>query len=374
MQITHCEVIPLELKLARPLTTAAIHGGPPQRLEAVTAIFVRLEIRGGRQAWGCSVVHPLLTGCGPAPAIRLCRELAARAVDLHPLNLEYSLAELTAAAQAIAAQSHHSGESTAEANDAALCAFDLAFHDLLALAAGLPLYRLLGGFRSSIQTSITIPVGDVAEGVEEAERRAAQGFRIIKLKGGMDPALDVARVRAVQRALPDIALRLDADGGYDVTAALEVARALEGRIEMLEQPTPPDDLNALREVSRHSPMPVLADQSACGPDSALRIAADRCAHGLAVKPAACGGLLPARRVEAIARAARLSVMAACLVEPALLIAAGLSLALASPTVRYADLDGHLHLADDPSLPGFSLEDGKLTAADVPGLGYSVNLG
>lgn len=367
MQITHCEVTPVDLKLIRPITTAAAHGGPPQSLQAVTAIFVRLETRSGQNAWGCSVVHPLLTGCEAAPVVRLSRALAVRAVDLHPTHLEYSLAELSVAAAAC-------GEDRSAAAETALCAFDLAFHDLLGLAAGMPLYRLLGGYRSSIPTSITIPIGDIAAGVEEAQRRAAQGFRIIKLKGGFDPALDVARVRAVHRALPEIAVRLDADGGYDVTSALEVARALKGQLEMLEQPTPPDDLGALHEVTHHSPIPVLADQSACGPDSALRIAADRCAHGLTVKPAACGGLLPARRVEAIARAARLDVMAACLVEPALLISAGLSLALASPTVRYADLDGHLHLAEDPSLPGFTLADGRLTAADVPGLGYSVNLG
>jgi L-alanine-DL-glutamate epimerase-like enolase superfamily enzyme len=43
-------------------------------------------------------------------------------------------------------------------------------------------------------------------------------------------------------------------------------------------------------------------------------------------------------------------------------------------VRYGDLDGHLYLRDDPSVPGFTLQDGWLIASDVPGLGYSVNLG
>jgi len=64
----------------------------------------------------------------------------------------------------------------------------------------------------------------------------------------------------------------------------------------------------------------------------------------------------------------------CVVEPALLISAGLSFALSSPNVRYGDLDGHLFLAEDPSQPGFRLQDGWLIAADVPGLGYTVNLG
>ena len=95
--------------------------------------------------------------------------------------------------------------------------------------------------------------------------------------------------------------------------------------------------------------------------------------GLSIKLVTCGGLRCARQIDAVARAARLATMVGCLIEPALLISAGLSLALSSPNVRYADLDGYLDLLHDPSQAGFRLEDGWLIAADVPGLGYSVNL-
>jgi len=43
------------------------------------------------------------------------------------------------------------------------------------------------------------------------------------------------------------------------------------------------------------------------------------------------------------------------------------------TVRYGDLDGHLDLIGDPTVPGFLLEGGWLTATDVPGLGCTVDL-
>ena len=78
-------------------------------------------------------------------------------------------------------------------------------------------------------------------------------------------------------------------------------------------------------------------------------------------------------MDNIARAARLSTMIGCLVEPGLLIAAGLTLALSSPNVQYADLDGSLDILNDPTEAGFRLEDGWLVANDVPGLGCSVNL-
>ncbi len=120
-------------------------------------------------------------------------------------------------------------------------------------------------------------------------------------------------------------------------------------------------------------MPVLADESLKGPRSALELASRRAAHGLSVKLATCGGLHCARQVDAIARAAQMNIMVGCINEPALLIAAGLGLALSSPNVHYGDLDGHFDLIDDPTVPGFFFEDGWLIARDVPGLGCTVEL-
>ena len=95
--------------------------------------------------------------------------------------------------------------------------------------------------------------------------------------------------------------------------------------------------------------------------------------GVSVKMASCGGLRCAGQIDAIARAAKMVTMVSCVIEPALLIAAGLSFALSSPNVKYGDLDGHLELSSDPSEAGFQLKDGWLTASEVPGLGCSVNL-
>ncbi len=355
MQITNVEVTPLELSLRLPYRTA-YHAG--SEVERVSAVFIRIETRQGEVAWGCAAFDPALTGETLESVTRACRKCAERARDLNPLNTEHALSELA---------------KLTEGTPSAQCAFDIAFHDLLALAAGLPLYRLLGGYRDRIQTSITLNIGPVKETVEMARDRARQGFRILKLKGGLDPEEDVRRVRAVHDALPHFTLRLDADQGYTVQQALDVARALEGRLEMLEQPTPAGDVNALRQVTEHSPVPILADESVVGPPSALELATHRAAHGLSVKLATCGGLRCARQIDAIARAAHLSTMVGCVNEPALLIAAGLAFALSSPGVRYGDLDGHFDLLDDPTLPHFIFEEGWLIATDVPGLGCTVEL-
>jgi L-Ala-D/L-Glu epimerase len=254
-----------------------------------------------------------------------------------------------------------------------MCAFDLALHDLLGLAVNLPLYRIMGGYRNRIQTSITIPIAPVKESVDMAIKNASLGFRMLKIKGGIDPEEDVRRVQAIQQALPNLTLRLDADGGYSIKDALDVARVLKDDIQMLEQPTASGDLDSLRKVKELSPVPVLADQSMRDSASALDLAAHQIVDGISIKLAACGGLQNGRQVDSIARAAQISTMVSCFIEPSLLVAAGLSLALSIPNVHFADLDGNLDLLNDPSKGGFQLEDGWLVASEEPGLGTRVQL-
>jgi L-alanine-DL-glutamate epimerase-like enolase superfamily enzyme len=354
MQISRLAVTPVQLKLHTRFRSAA----HPEPVSQIDTVFIRAElVRDYGVAWGCAVLDPS-SGETIEQVTKVCQACADKLCDLNPLNTQYALSELS---------------PLTDGYPAVQCAFDMLLYDLLGLFAGLPLYRLLGGYRDRIQTSITLSLADVPETVEMAQKRARDGFRILKLKGGLDPEEDVRRIQAVHRALPDLILRLDADQGYTVQTALDVAHALEGIIEFLEQPTPAGDLAALRHVTRNSPVPILADESLTGPASALEIASQRAVHGISIKLASCGGLDCARQIDTIARAGHLATMVGCLNEPALLIAAGLGLALSSPNVRYGDLDGHFDLEDDPSVPGFQFLDGWLIATDMPGLGCTVDL-
>ncbi|MGD2058554.1 MAG: enolase C-terminal domain-like protein, partial [Anaerolineales bacterium] len=253
MQITGVEVTPVDLELAHPVRTAQI-----ESIHEVTAIFVRFETQDGISAWGCTVAHPELNGTDPAVALEACRKAADLVPDLHPTQIEYSLEQL--------------GEVMKSA-PTALCAFDLAYHDLIGYLTDLPLYRLLGGYRNRIPTSATLPIEPLQPTIERARRLTATGFRILKLKGGLDADEDVQKIKALQRAFPETTLRLDPDGGYSVRETISVAAQLEGVIEMLEQPTPPQDLGAIGDAVRRCQVPILADQCADDPDSALMVAA-----------------------------------------------------------------------------------------------------
>ena len=261
------------------------------------------------------------------------------------------------------------------AHAAALAAYDIALWDLAGKAAGLPLRALLGGARTRIPNAMTIGILPLDETVAEARAILAGGrFMEIKLKLGLDPELDVARVRAVREAVgPDFPLHVDANQGYDREGALRVLAALEpSRIAFCEQPVPARDHEALAWVSARSPVPVMADEAVHTPEDALALVRLRACAMLNIKLQKVGGISRALDVLAIARAAGLPCLIGCMTETVVGIAAGAALALGSPTVAHVDLDGHVDLAFNPATGGVAEDAGQLIVPAAPGLGLELD--
>ena len=251
---------------------------------------------------------------------------------------------------------------------ATMAMVDMALADLLGKRSGLPLWRLLGGYRRTILTSVTVGILPLEETVACARELAGQGFRCLKIKGGQDLELDVARVLRVREAVgPRMLLRFDGNQGYTVEQALAFVAGTEtANLELLEQPTPPGGLGPVTHRVR---LPVMADESLMNLRDAFRLARRGLVDMVNVKLMKVGGLTEALHIESVARAARLDVMVGCMDEAALAIAAGLHFAIARPGVRYADLDGHLGVTDDPTAGAVTLRRGVLAPAPGPGLGF-----
>lgn len=257
-------------------------------------------------------------------------------------------------------------------NPSAKAAVDIAVHDLAAQVAGLPLYRYLGGTRDRMSTDMTIGIMPTGSAIEHAERWTQEGFRALKVKVGKDPKLDLERLAAIRVAVgPSIELRIDGNEGYTWGQALSFARAArELNIAFFEQPVSSSDFEGMRVLVESSPIPIMADEMVLTPEDAKKVRWSNAAKSVNLKLMKHGGIARAMEVDTICSSAGYQTMVGCMSEPQLSIAAGLHFALASPNVKWLDLDSHFNMAADPS-SGIEFKHGHLVAPNKPGLGIDV---
>lgn len=350
MKITSVEAWPVTMQLVEPYTIAY------ESVDVVTNIFVRLVCDSGIVGLGCAAPDLPVTGEKPASTQHAIEQTAAPLlVGQDPLRIALLLEQLRLEIGSVRS---------------AMAALDMALWDILGKHANLPVWKLLGGFRESIKTSVTIGILPEKETVEHAEQCIQRGFVCLKLKGGCDPESDAARVLKVREAVgPEVELRFDANQGFDVSGALRFIRLTEAaRLELVEQPTPRASPDLLGRVTQQTSLPIMADESLMSLRDAFRLAQGDLADMVNVKLMKVGGIDEAIQINAVAKSAGLEVMVGCMDESALAIAAGLHYALARPNVAYADLDGHLDLIGDPAAGSVQLRAGILYPNDAPGLG------
>ncbi|WGM19473.1 o-succinylbenzoate synthase [Paenarthrobacter sp. OM7] len=183
---------------------------------------------------------------------------------------------------------------------------------------------------------------------------------------------DVARVNAVREALPEAALRVDANGGWDVEQAVKALGRLSAvGLEYAEQPVP--TIEGLAQVRRRltdagTPVLIAADESVRKEDDPLRVARAGAADLLVVKVAPLGGV---RRALDIVEQAGLPAVVSSALDTSVGIRAGLALAAALPSLPYACGLGTVSLfASDITLDPLVADDGAIHVREAvadPGL-------
>ena len=187
-------------------------------------------------------------------------------------------------------------------NSSAKAAVDMALWDLYGQLYNIPVYKLLGGGRKQIVTDITISVNDPDTMVSDSLKAVARGYDCLKMKVGVNPELDVARLSAVRNAVgKDIVIRIDANQAWNAKQAVRILDQMQEKgldIEFVEQPVPAADLEGMQYVTRHASVPVLADESVFSPADALRIMQTGAADFVNIKLMKCGGITNALRIAA----------------------------------------------------------------------------
>ncbi len=356
MKILHTYCRAVELKLREPYTIAY------ETVGSCTNLFLTAITDTGITGYGCAAPDAEVTGETAESVSEIynyCIEPALRGAD--PFRYARILEDL---------------RSSLLSHPSALAMTDMLLYDLVSKSAGVPLYRYLGGYRTSIPTSVTIGIMSCEETLKRAGELTKQGFSIFKVKGGINVEEDIEKILKMREILGEaIEIRFDANQGYTLDSAIEfVEKTRSARVELIEQPTPRDMAELLGQVVKSVHIPVMADESLMNVSDALTLTRNEFTDLVNIKLMKVGGINEATRINSIARAAGVEAMVGCMDESALGIAAGLHFALARPNIAYADLDGHLDLIGDPAAGAVLLENGILRTNELPGLGFSPDWG
>ena len=257
-------------------------------------------------------------------------------------------------------------------NTSAKAAVDMALWDLYGQLYKIPVYKLMGGAKKSIVTDITISVNPPEEMARDARTAIARGYDCLKVKVGIDPELDVARLAAVREAVgKDVCIRIDANQAWNAKQAVRILNQMQDKgldIEFVEQPVPAADLEGMQYVTRHADVPVLADESVFSPADALKIMQTGAADLVNIKLMKCGGLYNALKIASAAEVYGVECMIGCMLEAKVSVNAAVELACAKKIITKIDLDGPVLCSEDHILGGAVFNEKNITVSDAPGMG------
>jgi L-alanine-DL-glutamate epimerase-like enolase superfamily enzyme len=189
---------------------------------------------------------------------------------------------------------------------------DLALWDIRGQAAGMPLYRLLGGSRKGIAAyagGVSLGYQAPSRLVDEVGKNVELGYKAVKLRVGDTPKRDLERIRAVRKAFGDeLAILTDANTGYSVEDARAAIPAMdELNVGWLEEPFPAHDYRSYRLAAGFGRTPLAAGENHYTRFEFNRVLEDGAITVLQPDLSKTGGLTEALRIAAMASAYKLRI-------------------------------------------------------------------
>ena len=181
MKITNIEAWDLNIPLKEPYTIAY------ETITCAPTVFLRVETNKNIIGYGCAAPDKAVTGETDETVLQSIKDIVVLAIKgSDPIRTSMLLERL---------------REPMKNHPSAKAAGDMALYDILGKYANLPVWKLLGGFRDRIKTSVTIGILSVDETITQAKNWMKKGFRCLKLKGGLDVESDIERILKVRETV-----------------------------------------------------------------------------------------------------------------------------------------------------------------------------
>jgi L-alanine-DL-glutamate epimerase-like enolase superfamily enzyme len=331
------------------------------------AVIVKITADQGAIGWGQSIPSPLWSYETLETATSVLRDyLGPALIGRDPLDIEGAHRAMDRAPAP--------GFSTAM--PIARSGLDFALHDL---AGKLKHQSLAQMWKRSpggpLKLSWTVSARTLSEAESVISSGYERGYSDFNIKVAPDPKFDLALARLVRQRAPKGFLWADANGGYDVQSALEVAPKLaDAGVDVLEAPLRPNRISGYQALKKQGALPILMDEGVVSAVELTEFIRLKMLDGLAMKPCRCGGLATAKRQIEIILDAGLMWLGSGLTDPDISMAAALGLYGAFGLTKPVALNGPQFLTGDVLDKPLSITGGSAAVPEGPGLGIEVNEG
>jgi L-alanine-DL-glutamate epimerase-like enolase superfamily enzyme len=281
----------------------------------------------------------------------------------------------------------------------AISGVDIALWDIVGQATHTPLYRLLGGYRDTLDAYASAGFyaqgKDVAALADEMAGYVERGFRCIKMKVGRNPEVllnplhdmpaadyatvtleeDIERVKAVREAIgPKVRLAIDANNAWTPSVALRFMREVERfNIFWLEEPVATDDIEGSALVAHQLDIPVAGYETETSLPGFRDLITRRAVDIVQPDVIWTGGITECRKVAALAQAYGLPVIPHVF-SSAVSSMANMHFIAAIPNGGLLEFDQNLNPLRSElfETPLEITPEGKVHLPDRPGLGITLN--
>lgn len=281
----------------------------------------------------------------------------------------------------------------------AISGVDIALWDIIGQATRTPLYRLLGGYRETLDAYASAGFyaqdKDAAALANEVAGYVERGYRYVKIKVGRNPDVmlnplremwaadyatatleeDVERVRAVRQAIgPQVRLALDANNAWTPAVALRFMREVEPfNICWLEEPVATEDIEGSALLAHQLDTPVAGYETETSLPGFRELISRRAVDIVQPDVIWSGGMTECRKIAALAQAYNLPVIAHAFSSAVSLIA-NMHFIASIPNGGPVEVDQNPNPLRSElfELPLEISPQGTIRLPDRPGLGVTLN--
>jgi len=354
MKIRNIRTTLLHAPLKTPFVTSL------RRVDALEDLVVIIECDDGTVGYGEGAQTPVITGETIGSMIATIDYIATHIIGMEIEDLDTILHRV-----------HH----VIVKNTTAKSALEIALYDLKAKSLRTPLFKMLGGTKTSFRTDITISMGEVDTMIKDSLHAVDLGYDTLKIKIGDDPKKDIERIIEIHNTLdPSVILRLDANQGWTAEESVILLHALEKRdiiAEFIEQPVAADDAKGLKYIKERVRTPLLADESIFSLKDAKRLLELQAIDYVNIKLAKTAGITQALALADLSAGFGVKCMIGCMLEGPISVAAGVHVASAkAESITMLDLDAVSLLASHPVTTDIKFDESHILLSNEDGLGVS----